>query len=161
MFLSMRSRAGEVKEETQMQQTNVNTVLPKQTGSSGVIAIDNNNPLNIRVTSDDWKGLAEPRSKKGFFNFVAPEYGFRAAKQIILNAYAKRGIKTVAQVIETWAPRNENDTDRYISDVCSMSGLRPSTIVSNSNIKNLLSHMAKIESGKYWSSEIIDRGMQL
>lgn len=145
-----------------------NTETPKTTGtnqvtsaSNNTIALANNNPLNIRETSDDWVGLANPRAKKGFFNFVAPEYGIRAGKKIILGAYAKRGLNTVQKIISAWAPPSENNTGAYISFVERDSGLRASTVINAGNIRGLLVAMARMESGKYWPSEVIDRGMTL
>ena len=129
--------------------------------SSNVIAIANNNPLNIRESEDNWHGLANPRAKKGFFNFTSPEYGIRAAKIIILNAYKKRGIDTVQKIIETWAPPSENATSGYIRFVERESGLRAGTVINANNIRGLINAMARMESGKYWPAAVIDRGLSL
>lgn len=160
LFFAMRTKADEV---TQLPEINSNTPEPKAPvmNSSQPIAVRNNNPLNIRETSDNWVGLASPRAKDGFFNFTAPEYGFRAARIIILNSYANRGIKSVSQIISTWAPKTENNTEKYISFVVADSGLRGTTIITKSNLRPLLVSMAKMESGKYWPSDIIDRSFQL
>ncbi|MEK6397859.1 MAG: hypothetical protein V4734_07215, partial [Terriglobus sp.] len=37
---------------------------------------------------------------------------------------------TVRQVITRWAPPNENDTEKYIRDVCSFSGLTADTVLT-------------------------------
>ena len=79
------------------------------------IAYRNHNPLNIRYNaSTAWIGARG--ENKGFVVFGAFSFGFRAAV-MILRSYAKRGKKTVPQIIETWAPRSENNTVAYIKEV--------------------------------------------
>jgi hypothetical protein len=56
------------------------------------------------------------KSSKGFVVFATFGFGYRAAV-MILRSYAKRGLKTVPQIIETWAPRSENNTVAYIKAV--------------------------------------------
>ena len=41
----------------------------------------NNNPLNIRRSKDQWKGLAEAQTDRAFVQFKSLEYGWRAAFQ--------------------------------------------------------------------------------
>lgn len=131
-------------------------------GSSGVIAIDNNNPLNIRETGDDWDGLGNPRSKKGFFNFSAPKWGFRAAAKIILITYPTRyGIETLGNIISRWAPPSENATSDYISYVVKRTGLSAADRVDKTNIVDVLAAMARLESGKEWARGDIVAGVDL
>ena len=79
------------------------------------IAYRNRNPLNIRYNaSTAWIGARG--ENKGFVVFGAFSFGFRAAV-MILRSYAKRGLTTVPQIIETWAPRSENNTVAYIKTV--------------------------------------------
>lgn len=128
-------------------------------GSS--IAVRQNNPLNIRTTNDAWQGLADPRSANGFFNFVSPEYGFRAARVIILNSYKKAGVTALAPIISRWAPPVENDTQNYIAFVVKKSGLKESTTITKDNIAKLLYAMAIIESGKTYGMDVIERSLSL
>ena len=80
------------------------------------LAYRNCNPLNIRFSKDtNWMG-SKLKSSKGFVVFAAFSFGYRAAV-MILRSYAKRGLKTVPQIIETWAPRSENNTVAYIKAV--------------------------------------------
>ena len=88
------------------------------------LAYRNHNPLNIRYNaSTAWIGARG--ENKGFVVFGAFSFGFRAAV-MILRSYAKRGLKTVPQIIETWAPRSENNTVEYIKAVFAFMGLRQS-----------------------------------
>jgi hypothetical protein len=57
--------------------------------------------------------------------FAAFSFGYRAAV-MILRSYRKRGIKTMGAIIETWAPRSENNTVEYIKAVRQFMGTRQS-----------------------------------
>ena len=121
------------------------------------LAYRNCNPLNIRFSKDtNWMG-SKLKSNKGFVQFAAFSFGYRAAV-MILRSYAKRGLKTVPQIIETWAPRSENDTETYIKTVLENLSERqsePYTVNENTEIdlKNrelvvqLLLSMTRVEMG--------------
>ncbi|MBL5819909.1 structural protein [Serratia marcescens] len=88
--------------------------------------IRNNNPGNIRW-GDDWRGLVPyaQRTDKSFCQFTAPEYGIRAMVIILRNYQRKRGLKTVADIINRWAPPVENNTLAYINSVAKSVGVKP------------------------------------
>ena len=121
------------------------------------LAYVNMNPLNIRFDrKTNWFG-SKLKDRKGFVQFAAFSYGYRAAV-MILRSYAKRGLKTVPQIIETWAPRSENDTEAYIKTVLfnlSERQSEPFTVTADTEIdlKNrelvlqLLLSMTKVEMG--------------
>lgn len=90
----------------------------------------NNNPLNIRRSSDKWQGLSPVQDDKEFFQFLCAAYGWRAAFVILTKSYyAKRGIKTIEGIIRRWAPSSENNTEGYIRRVCEYTGLSRSLIL--------------------------------
>ncbi len=121
------------------------------------LAYVNMNPLNIRFDKKtNWFG-SRLKDKRGFVQFAAFSYGYRAAV-MILRSYAKRGLKTVPQIIETWAPRNENDTEAYINSVLSFMSPRQSepftvdreTMIDLKNrdlVVQLLLAMTRVEMG--------------
>ena len=121
------------------------------------LAYVNMNPLNIRFDKKtNWFG-SRLKDRKGFVQFAAFSYGYRAAV-MILRSYAKRGLKTVPQIIETWAPRNENDTEAYIKTVLENLSERqsePYTVDENTEIDlrnrelvvQLLLSMTRVEMG--------------
>ena len=79
------------------------------------LAFRNKNPLNIRyVNTVKWQGQVGNGS--GFVAFSSFSWGYRAAVRILRN-YRLRGIKTISQIISTWAPRSENNTVAYIKTV--------------------------------------------
>ena len=89
------------------------------------LAYINMNPLNIRFSKDtNWLG-SKLKGKQGFVQFAAFSFGYRAAV-MILRSYRKRGIKTMGAIIETWAPRSENNTVEYIKAVRQFMGTRQS-----------------------------------
>ena len=79
------------------------------------IAYYNRNPLNIRFANNTkWQG--QIGVDKGFVKFTDFQWGYRAAVKI-LRSYHLRGIRSIGAIIETWAPRTENDTKSYIKAV--------------------------------------------
>ena len=82
--------------------------------------IRNNNPLNIRI-GNVWLGeVAEP-TDPDFEQFISMVYGVRAGFVLIRRYIRHYHRTTIPQVIAAWAPSNENNTQRYIDTVCSMS----------------------------------------
>ena len=80
----------------------------------------NYNPGNMRTTADAWQGKVG--SNGGFVKFSRPEYGTRAmSKQ--LYKYNERGKGSVREIIETWAPPNENVTEAYVQKVANDMGV--------------------------------------
>ena len=81
------------------------------------LAYRNCNPLNIRYDKKtNWFGSKLKGHDGGFVVFAAFSFGYKAAV-MILRSYRKRGIKTMGAIIETWAPRSENNTVEYIKAV--------------------------------------------
>ena len=80
------------------------------------IAYRNRNPLNIRYSEKiTWQG--QDKSYKGtFVRFNRFSMGYRAAVKI-LRSYHLRDIRSIRDIVRTWAPPNENKTDQYIKNV--------------------------------------------
>ena len=112
------------------------------------------NVLNIRYNeSNKWKG--QTGSYKGFCKFENTDYSIRAGVKI-LRAYRMRGIKTIRQIIETFAPATENDTERYIISVCKWTGYCASQEVSSPVIASMvLASMVRMETGLQLSASHI------
>ena len=73
--------------------------------------IARNNIFNIRSTSTTW--LGKTGSHKGFVEFDTQEHGIRAWL-VLMRTYRRRGLKTIRQIVSTYAPPSENETERYI-----------------------------------------------
>lgn len=94
--------------------------------------IRNNNPLNIRI-GNTWLGERPKPTDDEFEEFVKIEYGYRAAF-CILRRYIRRYNKnTIAAIISTWAPTNENNTQRYIDFVAAQLKISPADVIDYSD----------------------------
>ena len=88
--------------------------------------IRNNNPLNIRRSKDQWKGLKAQQTDTQFCQFESLEYGWRAAFYLLTRTYYhKYRLYTIRMIINKWAPPNENQTSKYIENVCRLTGIAP------------------------------------
>lgn len=124
----------------------------------------NNNPLNIREnkrTDYDWEGEAAGDFDAEFEEFVAPEYGVRAAVRI-LRSYARRGVITLEGIISTWAPDSENDTESYIKSVSKKTNIGRFDIVTEKDYPRLLAAMIYHENGSQpYAMSVIEKGIAL
>ena len=120
--------------------------------------IRNKNPLNIEL-GDNWQGLAAVQTDGRFAQFTDPRYGYRAAARI-LDSYGARGIVTIREIIETWAPSFENNTNAYVDSVARKMGADPDSTVTFGNMAQLFAAMTKHENGKNpHSIELIREGI--
>jgi hypothetical protein len=124
--------------------------------------IRNNNPGNIRLGAADWKGMATDQTDGAFVTFTRPEWGIRAIVRI-LRSYERRGLKTVRQMINRWAPPTENDTDSYVDHVAQAVGVDPDVGVDlDTVLVALVEAIVKQENGSQpYPVETIQRGIDL
>ena len=76
---------------------------------SKVRGIRNNNPGNIRKTNIKWAGEVVPGTDSAFEQFKSMPYGIRAMLVDIIGKH-KRGLDTIQELINVWAPPFENCT---------------------------------------------------
>lgn len=89
--------------------------------------LHNNNPLNIRHSTDRWRGARAGQTDSEFVQFTSMAYGYRAAWRV-LTSYRERFAKegqplTPRNIIRRWAPPSENNSDAYLRTVCRFTGL--------------------------------------
>lgn len=102
-----------------------------------VRGIRNNNPGNIE-TGAPWQGLMPrhdmspaQRGEDRFCVFASPTYGIRAIARVLITYQDKRrakdgsAIDTVQEIIDRWAPPEENDTSNYVRSVRRAMGQHP------------------------------------
>ncbi len=78
----------------------------------------NNNPLNIRISANNWKGEIKPSGDKSFCQFETMAYGFRAALVCIRTYITKHKCQTLQAIINRWAPWTDgNNPVRYAQRV--------------------------------------------
>lgn len=85
----------------------------------------NNNPGNIRLTSDRWRGQVLPPPDRGFVTFTEPKWGYRALFVILEGYMIRHGLVTIRGIIGRYAPPAENATAAYIRSVCRATGWGP------------------------------------
>lgn len=131
--------------------------LIHQTIKGDARGIRNNNPLNIRCSSQPWKGKILGGSDKEFEQFTDIWMGIRAAMINIRTHVDKdkrlRIKTTVQREIERWAPRSENDTNQYIRTVCEKTHLVPSDII-DFNKKNIVCRLC-------WGMAFVECGVDI
>lgn len=113
--------------------------------------IAKNNPFNIRyVSSNKWRG--QVGICHGFAVFSSLELGVRAACQLVMVSYRRKGVKSVRDIITRFAPPSENDTENYIRFVIKwmsdkgLSVTSDTELVLNSDYYYLLAAMSVMES---------------
>lgn len=94
--------------------------------------IRNNNPGNVEHNSkNNWIGLADPVSDGRYCRFTHPQYAIRAMLWLMLTYQAKYRFKTITQIIERYAPRQDkNATTEYIAHVAKRAGIKPNQAIS-------------------------------
>ena len=124
----------------------------------------NNNPLNIRRTGDRWRGLSPEQTDPAFVQFVAPEWGVRAAVVILRNYQKRYHLRTLTEILHRYAPAVENHTERYIERVSSRAGKSPDTPLDFTDrdlVYRLIEAMWQVECGVPGDRETIERGLDL
>lgn len=112
--------------------------------------IRNNNPLNIRHSTNKWQGMAPSQSDRAFVQFTARKYGYRAAFVLIRNYIGLHHANTIGKIVARWAPSSDgNNTQAYIHFVSKTSGIKPDTPLRFADQKSMVAivrSMAQMES---------------
>ncbi|MBS6039761.1 structural protein P5 [Pseudomonas sp.] len=138
--------------------------------------VRNRNPGNIDYNPRNaWQGqlgLEEGVAKPRFARFDHPENGIRALGKLLLNYRGKdgmpgvggKGIDTVLETINRWAPSNENDTQAYASAVAKRVGVKPTdpiNIKDPATLRGMVLSIIIHENGDNpYPSAIIDEGVR-
>lgn len=123
--------------------------LGGQTLMTSTRGVRNNNPLNIK-RGNDWNGETDVPQDPVFESFKAPKYGFRAGAKLLRNYQSLYGLSTIRELINRFAPHNENNTDVYVSFVAKDMGVsenEPLNLASDTTLAKLIHSMSKMESG--------------
>ena len=117
--------------------------------------IKRNNPLNIRAGRSRWMGAASSETGS-FVTFLTVAYGYRAAWKLLANYHRYYHLWTLRQVINRWAPPQENDTPAYVRNVSHLTGLGPDALLPSPQQDMelwvpVLTAMTVIEQGMAWT----------
>jgi len=132
--------------------TEVSGIVKLDVGNVKPTGVKWNNPLNIRISSNEWQGkLPVNQNKNGNFEeFTDLDYGVRAGVKN-LTTYNNRGLNTLDKIINTWAPVSENNTKSYIDFVAKSLSVTSVTVLNLKDkgiMASLVSAMSIIEKGK-------------
>lgn len=106
--------------------------------------IRNNNPLNIRI-GNTWLGERANPTDNAFEEFVSIEYGYRAAFCILRRYIRRYGKNTITAIVSTWAPANENNTQRYIDFVAAQMKISPNETIAYSDRERMTRLVAAMQ----------------
>ena len=117
--------------------------------------IKRNNPLNIRAGRSRWMGAASSETGS-FVTFLTVAYGYRAAWKLLSNYHRYYHLWTLRQVINRWAPPQENNTSTYVRNVSHLTGLGPDALLPSPQQDMelwvpVLTAMTVIEQGMAWT----------
>lgn len=115
--------------------------------ASAPLDVRNNNPGNMRS------------SEGGFQTFDTPKAGLDAMQKDLMvkvsgnspmmKAHYGEGYSpTLRNVISTWAPPSENNTDNYIDFVAQHAGINPDQPLTSDDIPKIMQPMVHMEGGK-------------
>lgn len=109
---------------------------------SQVISVRQNNPGNIKFAN---RPRQTDAGSRGFAIYDSLEEGYQDIKDLMRDVYIPAG-HTISSMAEKYAPRFENDTDAWISNVSQLTGFKPNTPLSQIPLDNLAQAIAKVES---------------
>lgn len=109
----------------------------------------NNNPLNIKRSSQVFQGESSYNTDPTFKRFSNPVMGYRAAFCIIRTYVQLRSCRTFREVLFRWCP-DEEVCVSYLDFVCKRVGVAPEHLVSlfdREEMVSLVSAMSQFENG--------------
>lgn len=132
--------------------------LPEETFAEKVGFMDgkrtrgerNNNPGNIRKSTAPWKGKTAG-ADSAFETFETAQDGIRALARLLKTYQTRYGLQTVADIINKYAPANENNTRAYINSVAADLDVGPNEKIELSNpvtMGKMVAAIIKHENGR-------------
>lgn len=124
----------------------------------------NNNPCNIRISTDKFQGEVQPSADKEFKQFETMAYGYRAAFRILRTYINNYKCDTIRKIVSRWAPKSENYTENYIKVVSERSGIPENDIVYPENremMVRIVAAMSYVENGREAVMSDVIRGWEL
>lgn len=110
----------------------------------------NNNPGNLR-----------PVGGGGFRSFNSAIEGWEAMRNQLMRYFTGKttgkALKSITDIVSTWAPSSENDTGKYIGDISKWMGVAPDAALNLNNpqtMASLMQSMARKEGFSSWNSPL-------
>jgi|TARA_R100000482_G_C5130563_1_gene151599 hypothetical protein len=127
-------------------------------------AIFNNNPGNIRSSPTQWNGeITKPG--EAFERFESMPYGIRASARILRTYGSKYNIKTINQIIDRYAPPEDNNPNNanYARHVSNGSGFGVDEEINLNDpavLMKLMRPIFEFENGRKEADKISDEDIQ-
>lgn len=156
----IQQRADQIQGYKTVPSPNVGGGAP-QSSTGGSRAQRNNNPGNLEYRGQS--GSVPEDGSGRFAKFGSPEEGVQAlARQLQL--YGKRGIDTIEEIIKTYAPASENNTQAYIDALTKRMGVAPNEQLDLNNpttLSGLIKGISRHEGGSdYLTDQQVMTGIQ-
>lgn len=103
-----------------------------------------NNLGNLRGEGINWRG--KTGFENGFSVFATKAHGVRAIFAD-LNAKIKKGVNTISKIMEMYAPRSENNTEKYIQFVAQKTGIARGAVLNFSMLDKIVRAIILYEIG--------------
>lgn len=130
--------------------------------------ITNNNPLNVKKTTDRWQGSSAAQDDPVFIKFDDAKWGIRCAARLIILYQDQNGSSiSIKQIISKWAPSSAdgNPTENYITAVAMHSGINADAqvdVFKYEIIYPIIAAMILFENGiQPYSKSVINEGLKL
>lgn len=126
--------------------------------------IKNNNPLNIRISNNQWLGKRTHNTDGSFEQFDTMLHGIRAGFVTLRSYMRKHNLRTIAKIISRWAPTNENNTVAYIKAVSQRSGIDSNKelyFLDVDKMVKIIEAMIYVECGVAISTEVIEEAYNM
>lgn len=111
--------------------------------------IRNNNPGNLDFlpAGHAWNGQVGSDGRYGIYD--TPANGVRAMSKQLQKDFARAGGATLRDLVTSWAPPGENDTEAYIAAVSRETGIAPDDQFDlTSSLPSVVTAMIRHENGE-------------
>lgn len=97
------------------------------------------NPGNIKHSErNHWEGMTRLQDHPKMVRFERPYYGIRAIAKLLINYKKLHNCETITDIINRYAPYQENNTNAYIRDVSARSGFFPNELLDMHDVYTLV-----------------------
>ena len=128
------------------------------------MALNFNNPGNIRLTSETWVGQVKPGDSTAFVTFSEPLYGYRALYKLIIN-YINGGFNNLNRIVYKYAPPGDNNpSNAYVQFLENYTGLNREQTINPydfSTIFKIGMGISRFETGQIPNFEDAEAGLRL
>ena len=119
-----------------------------------------NNPFNIkRVDSKKYLGKNYKNSEK-YEKFINVNFAVAAYLTLLDKNYLSKGYNTISKIVNRYAPPSENDTQKYINDLSSITKIAKNKIIKFDfdTAFSICSAMARLESSYILDKQTFRKG---